>query len=42
MGLGARFSGFGKAEKGCGKAQSGWQGHCYFIAPHISNTVREV
>jgi hypothetical protein len=39
--LGARFSGFGKAEKGFGKARRRWQEHCYFIAPHLPNSVRE-
>jgi len=35
MGLGRPLFGFGKAEKVCGKAQAGWQEHCYFIAPHF-------
>src|SRR5262249_41563754 len=25
------FFGFGKAETGCGKAQTGWQEHCYLF-----------
>jgi hypothetical protein len=35
MGFWSPFSGFGKAETGCGKARQTWQEHCYFIALHL-------